>query len=109
MRKKVYILNQIVDDMLETLKYKNYTKEEIEGAKECSKFIKQRISQLYENDENADNPHFSKDEYSRLQYCLSNINLSNNPKSQLYFASKEKEGAKKFILAIKSKARILKD
>ena len=40
MMTKIKILDTIVDEMLEILDYKNYSKEEKEGARDCSKWIK---------------------------------------------------------------------
>lgn len=99
---KPTILDNIIDEMLDTLNYKDYNKREIEGAKECSEIMKKRLHKFYENDKNADDPNFDMDEYNSLQYCLSYMVLP------IDLTSDERDGAKRFILAIKSKVRILK-
>lgn len=99
---KPTILDNIIDEMLDTLNYKDYNKREIEGAKECSEIMKKRLHKFYENDKNANDPNFDMDEYNSLQYCLSYMVLP------IDLTSDERDGTKRFILAIKSKVRILK-
>lgn len=105
MMTKIKIFDTIVDEMLETLDYKNYSKEEKEGARDCSNWIKEKLHKLYENENDS---HFTKVDYDRLQHCLSHVEIPCNPKLPHYLASEEREGAKKFVLAIKSKIRCLK-